>query len=290
MSENKIAIIGLGPMGQALTRLFLKNDKEVSIWNRTQSKSVDLVNKGALNYERVDTLLKDTDLIFLSLTDYQVMYEVLNEHRAYLHGKTIINLSSDTPENARAADKWASRFKASYLTGTIMVEPQTLGKDDSFVFYSGSKSVFNEHQSLLSLLGRTVYLGQDHGMAQLFSIALLNVLFASATGVLHALALLKAEKVSLKLFEPHLDDFLKILPYMLEGTIEQADTQQYDGSMNNMQMMYAAMRHIAAASRDAAINTEVPDLIANLFKQTVDMGYGKSGLTSVIEVLKSKGR
>lgn len=288
MKKNKIAVIGLGPMGRALTILFLKNKNEVSIWNRTQSKTTALVNKGAINYDSVATLLQNNDTIFLSLTDYKVMYAVLNGNTRYLKGKTIINLSSDTPENARAADRWASGFNANYLTGAIMVEPQTLGGDDSFVFYSGRLSVFAGHESLLSILGNAYYLGEDHGTAQLFSIALLNVLFSSATGILHSLALLKAEHVNLTRFEPHLNNFLKILPYMLADTVAQADVQLYDGSMNNMQMMYAAMTHVADASKDAGINTEVSDLIARLFKQTITMGYGQSGLTSIIEVLKSK--
>lgn len=46
------------------------------------------------------------------------------------------------------------------------------------------------------------------------------------------------------------------------------------------------MAHVAHASRDAQVNTALPDLLKDLFDQTIADGHGKDGLTSVIEVLK----
>lgn len=120
----------------------------------------------------------------------------------------------------------------------------------------------------------------------MFSIALLNILFACATGVSHSLALLKKEHVKLALFEPYLNNFLAILPAMLDGTVQQSETGQYDGTMNNMDMMYAAMTHVAKASKDAGVHTELTDTITGIFRRTVAKGHGKDGLTSIIEAIK----
>lgn len=273
-------------MGQAITRLLLRNHYDIAVWNRTTSRADEMVKLGAHKYDTVSELLKANRTIILSLTDVQLMFQLLNNEAPLLKGRTFINLSSDTPENARKANGWVSNRGAFYLTGTIMVEPHMLGNEESFVFYSGDKAVFESLMPVFEVLGVAEYLGGDPGTAQLFSIALLNILFTSATGVSHSLALLKKEQVKLALFEPYLNSFLAILPTMLDGTVQQSETGQYDGALNNMNMMYAAMTHIAQASKDADVNTEITDTVAEIFRRTIVNGHGKDGLASIIEAIK----
>lgn len=245
MSKKGISIIGLGSMGQAITREYLKNGCEVTVWNRTVSKADDMVKIGAKKAASITDLLNANKWIILSLIDYDAMYKVFDEHAAFLQGKTMINLSSDTPENAREATRWAKDLGAKYLTGAIMVEPQTLGQPDALVFYSGDSSVFEACRSALDVLGITDYIGKDPGLAQLYSIALLNILFTNAVGVFQSIALLQSANIKPTAFEPYLNDFLIVVPQMLEGISEEAEKKEYSGEMNNMDMMSAAMTHVA---------------------------------------------
>src|SRR5690554_5218739 len=113
---KRIAVIGLGPMGKAITRLYLNNHYQVSVWNRTGSKADEMARVGAKKVLAIADLLKENHTIILSLTDYDVMYKLLNAETENLKGRTLINLSSDTPENARKAQGWATSHGANYIT------------------------------------------------------------------------------------------------------------------------------------------------------------------------------
>lgn len=47
------------------------------------------------------------ELIIVSLTDYPAMYEILGREGTSLSGRTLANLSSDTPAATRDAAAWA---------------------------------------------------------------------------------------------------------------------------------------------------------------------------------------
>ena len=101
MSEVQTAsVIGLGPMGQATVKSLLKAGYEVTVWNRSSGKADTMVELGARKASTVAEALDAGAVTLLSLTHYAAMYDVLSQ--VALDGKTIINLSSDSPEKARA--------------------------------------------------------------------------------------------------------------------------------------------------------------------------------------------
>lgn len=201
MGKKRIAVIGLGPMGQVIATLYLNNHYEVTVWNRTANKADRLVEAGAKRATAITELLHSNETIILSLTDYNVMYTLLNPETQHLKGKTFINLSSDTPGNARNATRWMAHHGASHITGAIMVEPDTLGQAGALIFYSADQSLFAGHKSLLEPLGKAEYLGEDPGLAQLFSIGLLNILFTTSVAILQSTALIQQAGISLPIIK-----------------------------------------------------------------------------------------
>ncbi len=101
MSEAQtVSVVGLGPMGQATVKSLLKAGYRVTVWNRSSGKADAMVELGARKASTVAEALDASAVTLLSLTNYAAMYDVLSQ--AALDGKTIINLSSDSPEKARA--------------------------------------------------------------------------------------------------------------------------------------------------------------------------------------------
>ena len=45
--ETPVSVIGLGPMGQAMTRLLMKGGHPVTVWNRSRGRSDALAARGA---------------------------------------------------------------------------------------------------------------------------------------------------------------------------------------------------------------------------------------------------
>ena len=92
-----------------------------------------------------------SDLLVLSLTDYAAMYAILAGSESLLRGKTIVNLSSDTPDASRDAAAWAARHGATFLTGGVMVPAPLVGTEAAYVYYSGPADALAAHESTLCL-------------------------------------------------------------------------------------------------------------------------------------------
>lgn len=286
-NQNKsVTLIGLGPMGQTMAQLFLDKGLTVTLWNRTPSRAADLVSKGALLADTPSAALAASELIILSLTDYPAMYDILGNAGTALQGKVLVNLSSDTPEKAREATRWANEHGAAFIAGGVMVPPQLLGGPSSYTFFSGPKDLVEAHSDILGIIGRVDYRGEDPGLAPLYYQAMLDVMFTSTAGILHAAALLSSGGVNVATFSPYIQDFLKFMSVLLADVASDVDNRIYDGSLNNMIMMAATTDHIVHASQHAGIDNRLPQLISNIYNETIAKGYGKNGLFSIYEVLK----
>lgn len=119
-SRQSVTVIGLGPMGRAIARAFLAASVDVTVWNRTAAKADDLVELGAKRAVTVADALDANELAVISLTHYQAMYDVLGLAPDRLEGKVIANLSSDSPQKARAGASWVLDHGARFLTGGFM--------------------------------------------------------------------------------------------------------------------------------------------------------------------------
>lgn len=141
-AKSSVTLIGLGPMGQAMVHTLLAAGYPVTVWNRTASRAEPLVAAGARLASSPTEAVAASDLVILSLTDYQAMYDILSTAESALGGRTIVNLSSDSPGVTREAAAWADGHGAHFIAGGVMTPAHTVGTESAYVFYSGPESVF----------------------------------------------------------------------------------------------------------------------------------------------------
>src|SRR5690606_30624718 len=156
---SDVTVIGLGPMGATMAETFLRAGHRVTVWNRTASKADRLVAQGAVRAEHAAT----GELLVISQTTYQAMYDSLGD--AGLDGKTLVNLSSGTPDELREAARWVAGRGGTLVTGGIMVPPPGIGRPGAYTFYSGPKDALDRHTATLEALTEVTYVGADPGLA-----------------------------------------------------------------------------------------------------------------------------
>jgi 3-hydroxyisobutyrate dehydrogenase-like beta-hydroxyacid dehydrogenase len=215
-----ITVIGLGPMGQAMARTFVARGVATTVWNRTAGRADGL---GASVAPDAATAVAANQVVVLSLTDYQAMYDVLAG--VDVTGKVIVNLSSDTPAKTREAAGWLAERGADLLVGGVMVPAPLVGGKGSYVFYSGPRSVFDEHADVLGLIGRADHLGENHILAQLYYQAQLDIFLTSLSAYLHASALLAAAGVSAKEFARYAKDNFDSLSMYIDPAADNIDSR-----------------------------------------------------------------
>ncbi|MET7461467.1 NAD(P)-binding domain-containing protein [Nonomuraea sp. NPDC005501] len=281
-----VTVIGLGPMGSTMASTFLDAGHDVTVWNRTASKAEPLVAKGA----RLAASPGDSgELLVISQLDYQAMYDSLGDLR--LDGKVLVNLSSGTPEELRAAARWVTGRGGVLVTAGIMVPPPGIGKPGSYVFYSGPQEAVDRHAETLGALGDVHYMGADEGLAMMFYQAQLLVFWSSLTSYMHAVALLGTAGVEPARFLPYAREMFTLLGG--EGPMgfakilaEEITAGVYPGELNSLLMQAVGLDHAVHALRDAGLETTVPGALKELFERAVAEGRGHEGLGTVFESIR----
>ncbi|MGH3767821.1 MAG: NAD(P)-dependent oxidoreductase [Pseudonocardiaceae bacterium] len=286
-----VTVIGLGPMGQAIVRAFLGNGHPTTVWNRTASRADDLVAEGAVRAATVADAVTASELIILSLTDYQAMYDILGSVGDALTGRVVVNLSSDTPGRTREAATWLAERGAGLIVGGIMVPAPLVGTEAAYVFYSGPQAVFETHEPTLRIIGKPDYRGEGHALAQLYYQALLDIFLTSLSAFLHATALVGAAGVSAETFRPYATGLFDTMSsYLTDAAARAIDEGRYPGDLASVTMMGATADHIVGASTDAGIDVGLPSAIKAQYDCAIAAGHGADSWMSLFEVITKPAR
>jgi 3-hydroxyisobutyrate dehydrogenase-like beta-hydroxyacid dehydrogenase len=283
-----VTLIGLGPMGQAMVRALLAGGHPVTVWNRTAARADEVVAAGAVLAPGPREALAAADLVVLSLTDYAAMYSILAGNEHVLAGKTIVNLSSDTPQASRDAAAWADRHGARFLTGGVMVPAPMVGSEAAYVYYSGPAEALAAHETTLARIGAPRYVGADPGLAQLHYQAQLTVFLTALSGLLQGTALVASAGVEPNDFVGEALATIAGIPAMLRGDGEIAtslSTGEHPGDLSTVAMMGATADHIVGASEAAGVDTALPRAIKSQYDRAIAAGHATDNWTSLYEVI-----
>lgn len=292
MNGAPVTVIGLGPMGQAMTKTLMEVGHPVTVWNRTASRADDVVRAGARRAVTPTEAVHAADLVILSLTDYQAMYDILDGTTASLSGRTLANLSADTPTATREAAMWAQSHGASFVTGGVMVPAPMLGTDRSYVYYSGDEEAFAVHEATLACMGQPRFLGGDPGRAQLMYQAHLDVFLTTLSGFAHATALVGSAGITAEEFLPEVVQLFHAIPDMIapDGIRSlgiRIDGDEHPGEGSNLTMMGATADHIHTASKIVGIDTSLPRAVQEHYHRVIADGRGSDGWTRIIDGIRT---
>jgi len=287
---SPVSVIGLGNMGLALAGAFLNGGYPTTVWNRSIEKTESLVANGAHRASSFADAFSASDIVVVCLSTYEVMHELLATLSQDLSGKTIINLTTGTPEEARKTAKWAAERGVDYLDGAIMAIPQMIGLPETLIFYGGSASVFEAHKPLLTLLGgNTTYLSSDPGVPLIYDMGLLTMMYGAWYGYLHAHAMLSAANISASEFLPYVTNWFQhlIVPMLTDPiAARELDEGIYTTDVSNMAVNMQALNNIVRSSNELVIPADWLIPIQALAAQKVAEGYGASAFTRVYEAIR----
>ncbi|MEV0202008.1 NAD(P)-binding domain-containing protein [Nonomuraea sp. NPDC050691] len=282
-TDTPVTVIGLGLMGRALAGALLKAGHPTTVWNRTPSKADRLVAEGARLAPTVGDALKASSLTIICVTDYQAMRELLGASEGELDGRMLINLTSGDSAQAREAARWAEQRGARYLDGAIMAIPSAIGTAEASILQSGPQSDFEVHKSTLDALGTVTYLGADHGLASLYDVAGLAMMWSVLNAWLQGTALLRTAGVDAGTFAPFAQQIAAGVAEWLPGYAEQIDSGSFPAEVSALETDARAMSHLIEESEAVGVNAELPKLIKAMADRAIAAGHGGEQYPVLIE-------
>ena len=286
MSEQKsVTVIGLGPMGRATVKILLAAGVDVTVWNRTPGKAEALAELGAKPAATVAEAIAANDIVLLSLIHYDAMYGVLEQGPADLTGKTIVNLSSDSPAKSAKGAGWVLDRGARFLTGAYMTQSDDIQHPASHLYVSGPKELHDSLRPLLELLCKNEYLGADYGLAQLYYQAGLAMFHAYLTSLQQALAMIERSGGDVDTFlELTKDDAQSQRDFTVY--FAEAAKQGGWGDLAALKMMHAGAQHVIDASEDAGVDAALTHTIQDYYQRALDATEKTGEVVPVYQIFR----
>ncbi|MFJ8976188.1 NAD(P)-dependent oxidoreductase [Streptomyces sp. NPDC102282] len=284
--KTSLTLLGLGAMGTALARTWLAAGHPLTVWNRTPARAAELALEGATVARSAAEAVAANTLVVVCLLDDASVGEVLDG--TDLTGRDLVDLTTGTPDRARARAAWARERGARHLDGGIMAVPPMIGVPEAgaYVFYSGSRELFEAHRETLAVPAGTTYVGEDAGFAALHDVALLSAMYGMFAGAAHAFALIRKEDIDPAALAPLLADWLVAMAPAVHQTADQLRSGDYTkGVVSNLAMQVAGTPTFLSTAEQQGVSPELLTPYFELMRRRLAEGSGEEDLTGVIDLL-----
>ena len=280
-----VSVIGLGAMGSALARAFIGAGHAVTIWNRTAARMKPLVSLGATVASSPADAAIASPVCVVCIDNYGATRRLIQEAGMLepLAGRTLVQLSTGTPAEARDLSSWLTTHGVNVLDGAIMPYPDGIGAEDAQILFAGSADLYGSCKPTLDCLGGDLrHVSEEVGAAAVLDMALMTHQLSNYLGVWHGARACEAEGLGV-------DVFASMLPpddpaAHLARRIHKAD---YDNPGATLEVWNAALDRIVEHARTAKINREIPELVSSLFRRAIALGHGGRDIATVIEVMRA---
>ncbi|KAK1640839.1 hypothetical protein BDP81DRAFT_310530 [Colletotrichum phormii] len=295
MLKTDTTIIGVGNLGAAMVKVWLKAGLAVTMWNRNPQRPSlnELVEKGAVLETDIRAATHNSGVIVLCVSTYDNIMELLLP--ALPLGEvgrsvSVINVTTGTPKEAREMESFLKKNGiTAYLDGAIMVTPALMGTEHSSLFFSGEDDTeFQKMSRYLEPLGQAHYISEDSGAASLWDLAALAAWYGSFTGGIVALNLLKRQKPDRgngeapttkkpmdKIILPLLSTFLSHLSEVAQALDDEAWEKNFG---NPASMQIKGLETILRGVREEKVSTEGLELFHRMLNRCLEEVGDNAGL------------
>lgn len=288
--EERVTVIGLGSMGTAIARALITKGYKVTVWNRDASKAAPLVTQGAVAATDIVEAISASPLLVVCVSDYKATKKILDTPgaAAVLRGRTLVQLSTGTPKEARELHTWAALQGAVALNGDILAWPRQIGGSEATIMISGQGAAFQQHETTLGALAGTFsYLGEEPGASAVFFSAVMAYLAGNWIGFCHGALICEKEGVPVDTFGTLIANISPILATESRHMGEVIQHNRFADPESTVKTTTEDLHLLVQHSEEAGISTELPKFAANIFQRTVDAGYGSEEHAAIIKVLRN---
>lgn len=282
-APSAVSVVGLGAIGSRVAQALLAARAAVTVWNRNPTRVDPLITQGAVRAPSVADAAAASPLVILALTDYAAVTEVLDASSAALSGRTVVTLSTGSPDEARRAAHSAEQAGAAYLDGGVQTGPEAIGSAGATFLYSGPRAVFDHHRRALETIGSPRYLGTDPGAAAVWDLALFGLWYDAQIGYLRALETVRAAGIDLETFADPAGTQLGHVTDAAVDTAREVATGTFPRGPATLSEHAPVLDRLLALRRDQRLGTGDLERIQHLVSHRIARGHGHQGLTSILE-------
>ncbi|MDF7811587.1 NAD(P)-dependent oxidoreductase [Hymenobacter sp. YC55] len=281
-SQPQVGWIGLGNMGNPMSRRLIEAGYPVAVYNRSKDKEEALRASGATTADSPAALVQQADVVFLMVSDDQAVRDLFTGPQGLLEaqasGKLLVNMSTVSPGISEEMAKLSQEKGHTYLDAPVSGSVKQAETGQLVVMVGGDEPAFQQAQPLFEHLGKLALLLGPIGSGNRAKLAINTLLGFYTQGL--AETLLFAQQHGLKL-----EDMQTIIANGAMGNVySKIKGEAIMGE--NFQAAFA-LKHLAKDLRLAkaeGLNTPLGAVVHDTFQQA-EPALGDEDVIAIIKHL-----
>ena len=285
---KKIGIIGLGMLGNAVALHLLDSGFDVTVYNRTKEKTMQIKEKGAKVALSPKELAENVELAIIVVKDTDAVKQVSFEKDGVIESKNekliVADMSTINPSESKNISEKFLEHNIQKLDIPVMGGPNVAITGDLVMMASGDKNTFENCEDVFYNIANKVFFIGESGVAHSVKLAMNLQITMLALALSEGITFIKKSNVDPKVF-------LEILnsTYFKTGMSEKKAYKMADGK-------YSATFTLANLKKDISTITETAKTIGiklpmiekaeELYENALKEGLGEVDYTGIIEHIK----
>jgi 2-hydroxymethylglutarate dehydrogenase len=207
-NEKPIGFIGLGAMGNPMSRRLLQAGLPLRVWDKKQEAMDLLIEAGAAEALPPAEMAKKTSLIITMLPDSPAVEEVVLGPRGIVEGfsagSILVDMSTSSPYSTQGIARYLEERGVEMLDAPVSGGVWGAEGGELAIMVGGKKAIFDRVHPVLSVLGKKIFHLGGHGNGNIAK--LMNNLLSAGLQAASSEALMLGLKAGLPL-----DVFLEVL-------------------------------------------------------------------------------
>ena len=285
---NKIGIIGTGMLGNAVALHLLDEGFEVTAYNRTKEKTIQLKEKGVKIVTSPKEVAENSELVITIVKDANAVKEISFESNGIVkgvhEGLIVADMSTIDPEESKIISKKFSENNITKLDIPVMGGPNVAISGDLVMMASGNKNSFNQCKEVFEKIANRVFFLGNEGTAHSIKLAMNLQITMLALALSEGITLVEKSNVDPK-------KFLEILnsTYFKTGMSEKKAYKMIEGdydatfTLANLKKDISTMTNTA---KNLGIKLPMIEKAQQVYENAVKEGFGEIDYTGIIEYIK----
>ena len=285
---NKIGIIGLGMLGNAVALHLLDSGFEVTVYNRTKDKTNQIKEKGGTVELTPKDVAKKSELVITVVKDAAAVNEVAFGDNGIIEGKhdklIVADMSTIDPSESKKISKKFQEKGIEKLDIPVMGGPNVAITGQLVMMVSGNKQSFEQCKNVFEKIANKVFYLGESGVAHSVKLAMNLQITMLALALSEGITLVRKADVDPKIF-------LEILnsTYFKTGMSENKAYKMIDGKYDATFTLANLKKDITTMVNTAeSLGVKLPMIkkAEEIYENAIQEGLGDVDYTGIIEYIK----
>lgn len=288
----KLGWIGLGAMGNPMAFNLIKAGFALNIYNRTSSKIQNLKSLGANSFDNIKELVKNSEIIFLMLSNGEAVREVLTSKNGILdslsENKIIVDMSTISPLDSKEFYSLVKEKNCDYIDAPVSGSIGAAIAKQLIILVGGEEKAKEICKPYFEALGRaTIDFGENsNGTSAKLSINMLLGVFTQAM----AESITFSQKLGLdkeKVFE--MISLSGMNTPLFQAKKESFSKNEFPSAFA-LELMSKDLGLLKQMIDNCNLNLPLSEISNETYLKAKDQGFGKEDMAAVIKTVKENNK